>query len=697
MGIELLKMKNNTRCVIFLAIVCVLLVFISFPPSQDKSQKPRDATLQHEVSVTLKLVQVFVTDKNGNPLKDLTPSDFEIYDNNKLQPLYHFEKHVISQPGQAKPAPAPPERPPTISRKFFLFFDFVFNGPRGAAKAKKAGLRFIDTVLQLDDEVGVLSFSTTKELTVHEYLTTNHHKIRQVVEELGLKQVTGRAEQLNDLFNLRGSTDEEKATLEEARASKIGIYNTQVLLYSRALKELAKALRYIPGTKNIIFFSSGIARLSLYGSEYVDMPEDPYKDAARIQQYSQALEVAHGNAGLRDEYKKAMEELKASNCPVYAVNVAEPNVELGFEDQEAINIRKRDAVGDDSLKQLSNETGGKYYSSSMDYKKVMDDVKNLTSAYYVLGYSIDEKWNGKFHKIKVEVKRPGCRVYGQAGYFSSKPFAEYTEYEKQLHLIDLALSENPQFQNPIEFPLITLPLSIRGKSQVVALSQLSSEMVKNTLGQDLEIVAIVFDAQNNVRVLQTGQVNPIDLSQEKIYPYSILLLPPGNYSLRLVLRNKETGRGARASSTVVVPQAAEANLRLFPLLLLTGEQNAEYIPVSTFISLYDAYPYNSALYSPLVNETHAGLSRLFAVARCSVPEPEPTPLMLSSFLADLKTEERKPVPLTILSQSQESNTVTFFLELQTGELKPGKYVLYLFASAKDSARKTYTATDFSVN
>jgi len=41
--------------------------------------------IQHEVVVTLKLVQVYVTDKSGKPVVDLEKSDFIIYDNGLLQ------------------------------------------------------------------------------------------------------------------------------------------------------------------------------------------------------------------------------------------------------------------------------------------------------------------------------------------------------------------------------------------------------------------------------------------------------------------------------------------------------------------------------------------------------------------------------------------------------------------------------------
>jgi len=54
-----------------------LLAFVSLYPSV-LAQAPQEE-LQHEVTVTLKLIQVFVTDKKGNPVKDLTKEDFIVH------------------------------------------------------------------------------------------------------------------------------------------------------------------------------------------------------------------------------------------------------------------------------------------------------------------------------------------------------------------------------------------------------------------------------------------------------------------------------------------------------------------------------------------------------------------------------------------------------------------------------------------
>jgi len=127
-----------------------------------------------------------------------------------------------------------------MSRKFFLLFDFAYNNARGILKAKKAALHFIDTQLQPLDEVGVFSYSATKSLKLHKNLTTDHEKVRKVVESFGLKEIHGRA-----------GTFGKEGILQAAN-------------FARKMADLAKTLKYIPGYKHIILFSSGIPYSMIY-------------------------------------------------------------------------------------------------------------------------------------------------------------------------------------------------------------------------------------------------------------------------------------------------------------------------------------------------------------------------------------------------------------------------------------------------
>jgi len=74
------------------------------------------------VTVTLKLVQVYVTDKEGNPVPDLRLEDFRLFDNGKPVAITEFEKHSLLLPGTApeEPAGPSPAGPSRLSRRFFL-------------------------------------------------------------------------------------------------------------------------------------------------------------------------------------------------------------------------------------------------------------------------------------------------------------------------------------------------------------------------------------------------------------------------------------------------------------------------------------------------------------------------------------------------------------------------------------------------
>jgi hypothetical protein len=78
-----------------MVIFAVLSILISISlKSEALSVQPQQeqAQLRHEVTVTLKLVQVYVTDKKGNPVHDLTKHHFLVFDEGQKQTITEFEK-----------------------------------------------------------------------------------------------------------------------------------------------------------------------------------------------------------------------------------------------------------------------------------------------------------------------------------------------------------------------------------------------------------------------------------------------------------------------------------------------------------------------------------------------------------------------------------------------------------------------------
>src|SRR4030067_2477070 len=261
------------------AFLLILLSFSSSESTEAQAQKEQ-LQLQHEVNVTLKLIQVYVTDNKGNPVLDLANNHFIVYDNGEKQRTTEFEKHVLSLPSGKKEVlreeiietQASSGRE-LLPRKFFLFFDFAFNNAIGLEKTKQAALHFIDSQLQPTDEAGVLSYSATKSLRLHEYLMTDHRKVRDIVQAFGMKEIAGRAEDFEakywSLLKEENPKDASSSGYvfdpDEQRKKELGFLRNQreeaklqTYNFVRKMTDLAKALRYIPGHKSIIFFSSGV-------------------------------------------------------------------------------------------------------------------------------------------------------------------------------------------------------------------------------------------------------------------------------------------------------------------------------------------------------------------------------------------------------------------------------------------------------
>lgn len=532
----------------------------SFGPSiQERQDK---AELRYEVVVTLKLVQVFVVDKKGNPVLDLQKEDFLIHDNGRVQEISEFERHSLNLPSPEAESPpvsleATPLQPPRdlMPRKFIFLFDFAYNNPRGIVKAREAALHFIETQLRPTDEVGVLSYSGMGGLQLWEYLTSDHPKVREVVEAFGLKKVSGRVDNLQEKYyeavtgqnpadaagwgkaTLRGNEKSlpdmgAKPDLEAKPEMKSWVFaekgDLQALIFAERLKDLALALRYEPGQKSIVFLSSGVPYSLIYGIQA------PYGDG-RFGSFGESL--------LKQRYEDMFNELAASNCIVYALDTEEIGASL-----------KKDlrTMGAFTLQKISSATGGKYFGNINHYEKHIEKIQNLTGCFYVLGYSIDEKWDGAFHQLKVEVVRPGCEVHAQKGYYSPKPFREYSELEKMLHLVDLALNEDPMSQVPVRFPVAKLTCPPGKKVNLCLAAELPLDRIQDVLQGKFEIVSIVFDERGNTIELKREVKTAADRPKEKVAHQADFDLPPGKYECRVIIRNLETGRGAVGSASVII-------------------------------------------------------------------------------------------------------------------------------------------------
>jgi len=711
-------LKKNKLSLFGLA-VCLCLgwsVFLSGSSQAVEDQK----ALQHEVVVTLKLVQVYVTDKNGKPVVDLEKSDFIIYDNNMLQEVTDFEKHIISEqtlptltPLVETVTPTPLPEAEQMSRKFFLIFDFAYNSFIGIKKAKQASLHFIDTQLLPTDEVAILSYSALRSLTLHEYLTTDHEKVREVADAVDKGQIGGRALEIEEQYwknreseyqrgrvegeNIEGTIDAKNWKLRDVQERERMASKNQALNFLNKMTELAKAMRYVPGQKNVILFSAGIP-------------------ASLIQGTGQPVGIARfdfGDYRLRNKSEELVKEFSSSNCIVFSFDTREKDVNVFRDDNEtfvtgdrrimldarsdSIYYRQERTTGQSTLRRLSSGTGGKYFGNIDEHQKHIQKLQDLTGSYYILGYYIDEQWDGQYHAIKVEVRRKGCKVHSQAGYFNPKPFREYSKLEKKLHLMDLALNEKPLFQTPQSMFMTPLAFSISGGPHLFLLSKIPAKILEKFTGKKAELVILIFDEQENLVKIDGMEFDLAELRGKNVICAPEISLQPGRYKCRLVVRDLETGDAAVAKASASVAKPSERNLILDQPLLLVPESGSVYLDEQIQQKRRrqmwgDIYSFDSRLFTPLIGPLPKGTSKILALIPFNQASLSPADIIYKAHLVDLSSRQNIPVTCVELERVSKEGFQVQSLELELGELLPGEYVLYILAHDSSIKETSYVYT-----
>ena len=715
-----------------------IVLLASLAAAQDPAVRPAKP-LQHEITVQLKLIQVYVSDAKGKPVQDLQKEDFTVYDNGKPMKVTEFERHVIATaPGKA-PSPktelapaavqlaaAPDQGPaPSMSRKFLLFFDFANNNQRGARKSRDAALHFLDTEVRPGDEVGLLSYSLTRGLSIHEFLTVDHDKIRSAVADMEVKGIAGRGDEIEQEYWRQVTEGGQETGFGQGHTDTIFNWKrqetkSQAVNFILKLSALAKGLRYVPGQKHIILFSSGIPASLIYGNQ-----------AGSNQSNAAGSRTSYdvGDHILRTRNEEMLKELSAANCSIYSFDVREaamvPSLfsydEQTFENRSHYNGRDIFTEGgvqqnndliyrDDrttglySLRRLAKTTGGKYYSNIDRFADNMDDLQSMTSAYYVLGYSVPQSWNGEFHALKVEVGRKGVEVRAQSGYFNPRPFSELSDLEKQLHLLDLGVSDAPLFQAPLPGFLAALAAPPGSPNNLVLLAQLPPEAVEKLTGAKVEMVTFIFDDSDNLADLRRTEHVLSGFKDRPVLYASQASLPPGSYKCRLVVRDLDSGQAAVASTRVFIPAPAFEGVTLHAPLLLGPAANAAYlesrasrkIAPSAGVSWAEIYPFDATRFMPLLGPLPQGTPRIAVVLPCSIAGLVKARIAIRAAVINVQTAEKLPLFLIPTTQTAREGTVVQTFEIPTAELHPGKYVFYFYAEDTTTKALTHTTAALTV-
>ncbi|MEO8519939.1 MAG: VWA domain-containing protein, partial [Acidobacteriota bacterium] len=184
---------------------------------------------------------------------------------------------------------------------------------------------------------------------------------------------------------------------------------------------------------------------------------NPYRGNANAPQASDTQNLM-AKADLLADMQQVFNTLNRQNTSIYAVD-PRGLAPFEYDISEAVGLQQ-DAVGLraslDTLHELASNTDGRAIVDRNDLATGMKQIMRDSSGYYLLGYnSTQAPTDGKFHSIKVSVKRKGVDVRARKGYWA------YTEEDVKTAS---SLASRPEPPSAVTTALAELAAPARDRS-----------------------------------------------------------------------------------------------------------------------------------------------------------------------------------------------------------------------------------------
>ena len=548
------------------------------PPPANKLAPGGKATIRS--TVNLVEIDVQVTGRDGKPVKGLTQNQFTITEDGKPQKISTFEYNDIEQietagSGDSSPVTVPlgavstPEEIKAVvrdHRMIVLFFDLTSLQPEDLLRSTRAAQKYLQEQMTPADLVGVVAFGNTLKVITN--FTNDRELLKQSVDAL----IPGHEAALAQLADAATAADGETAVTEDTGAAfvaddtEFNVFNTDRKL--AAIESLCEVLENVPGKKSIVQFTSGITQT---GEEN------------------------------RSELIAATNAANRSNVSIYTVDshgllTATPGGDASvgasggnamFTGATVISQSQSRQDSRETLATLAGDTGGRSFFDVGDFGKVFQSVQNDTSGYYLVGYySTNAATDGAWRRIHVKVDQlpAGSRIRAREGYYASKNFGVFTTEDRERQLEEAFQSDDPEVDLPVavetsDFRLngnqIFVPISAK-----LAPSALQWAQKRGSHETSFDFAAEVRDAKSNRVVGALRDTISVkidaehfqDLQQHALLYQGGIILSPGEYKLKFLARENESGRIGTFEQKLSLAPPQPDRLQVSSLLLSSQVQ-----------------------------------------------------------------------------------------------------------------------------
>jgi hypothetical protein len=226
-----------------------------------------------------------------------------------------------------------------------------------------------------------------------------------------------------------------------------------------------------------------------------------------------------------------------------------------------------------TMKEMADRTGGRAFYNTNGIDQAIRKSIEDGSTYYTLAYYPENKnWNGKFRKIEVKVDRPGVKLRHRMGYYAVNPAAFADKDQKQrAAAFELALSPDSPISRALPFNALVIPPVEKAPKTVVVNFGVDPHAVsfeKSADGLEHAVVECTVQAFSAKGKLMRGELTTVRAAlkpetfnkvMQQTFPCQQAIdLEPGNYYLRLGVRDERTGLIGTTNARVTVASAEGA-------------------------------------------------------------------------------------------------------------------------------------------
>jgi VWFA-related protein len=578
-----------------------------------------------EINVHVLEMPVAVVDASGNPVRGLTAANFVLYDENKKQPITSFDAIDFAS-GSTANALSPMN--PAARRSFVLLFDLGFTSPRSMSRAQEAARRFVNESVGPRDLVAVATVHPDRGFRFITAFTTDRQLVASAIDNPatfrgsdplqlanqtalwdgpqgyqspGAAPVYERPANVDSATKAEIHAGEADQHVRDLAASATG--QSELALRQRIEREidsignLASSLRGVPGRKQVVLLSEGFDARLLQGFDARGSKEQTKLQTQIVFGNQEKLDTdkIYGSATAMAGLERMAASFRAADVILHAIDIQGVRMQNNLDEGSIINSNA-------GLFLVARPTGGQVFQNSNDLHDNFSRLLRQQEVVYVLGFHVPDSAPGTFHNVSVKlVNAPnGARVSQGAGYFEK---GRDTAVERALTNAEIIVNDIPQHDLRINMLAAPFPQTAAGQpAQVPVIIDINgADLIRETSttigGADVFIYA--FDTAGVVRdrlyerlTIEVAKVGEKVLATGIRY-YGTLMLPPGSYAVKALVRTGDPDRGPvdvvekRGYARVNITVPAEGQIAILPpipidedgkWLLVRGNrgENAEY-------------------------------------------------------------------------------------------------------------------------